>query len=98
MAGTVEDDMTEEAFTESVWDRALFQGDLKYRQMNGEVTDEEAELADFKKQQERKKAAMLNRAKEEMKELLEEDDLLDEELVNKLETLKAEDDNTEDDE
>ena len=90
--------MTEEAFTESVWDRAMFEADLKYRQSKGEVTDDEAELADFKKQQERKKEAMLKRAKEEMKELLEGDDLLDDDLVNKLETMKAEDDNTEDDE
>jgi hypothetical protein len=39
MAGTVDDDMTEAKFKTSVWDRAMFEGDLKYRQMNGEAPD-----------------------------------------------------------
>jgi len=75
MAGTVDEDMTEEAFIESVWDRAMFEGDLKYRQMKGEALDEEAELLDFKAKQERKQQAMLKKAKEELKELLDEEDL-----------------------
>jgi hypothetical protein len=74
MAGTVDEDMTEEAFIESVWDRAMHEGDVKYRQMKGENLDEEAELLDFKAQQERKQQAMLKKAKEELKEILDEVD------------------------
>ena len=95
MAGTIMEGMSEEAFTESVWERALFEGELKYRQMNGEVTDTVAELADFKSQQERKKEAMLKRAKEELKEILDEEDLGGEDLDAKLDTLEASADNTE---
>ncbi|KAG7364224.1 hypothetical protein IV203_037426 [Nitzschia inconspicua] len=74
MAGTVDEEMTEEAFIESVWDRALHEGDVKYRQMKGEDLDEEAELLDFKARQERKQQAMLKKAKEELKEILDEVD------------------------
>lgn len=95
MAGTVDDNMSEEAFIESVWDRALFEGDLKFRQMNGEAPDADAELADFKARQERKKQTMLKRAKEELQEMLAEDELLDDELTKKLESMSAEDDDTE---
>jgi len=84
MAGTVDGDMTEEQFIESVWDRAMFEGDLKYRQMKGEITDPENELADFKARQERKKQTMLKRAKEELAELLEQDDLGGEDLKKAL--------------
>ena len=87
-------DMTEEEFITSVWDRALFEGDLKYRKMIGEVADEETELADFKKRQEKKKVAMLERAKAEMLEALDEEDLGGADLDEKLANLKAEDDNT----
>ena len=73
MAGDIDESMTEEAFTESVWERAMFEGELVYRKMQGEVTDADAELEDFKARQERKKQAMLKRAKDEMKELLEEE-------------------------
>ena len=74
MAGTVPESTTDEEFTEQVWDRAMFEADLKYRQMKGEKNlDPEAELADFKAQQERKKETMLKRAKEELAELLDED-------------------------
>lgn len=95
MEGTVSEDMTEDAFAESVWERAMFEGDLKYRQMNGEVTDADAELADFKAQQERKKRTMLERAKEELKDLLEEEDLGGEDLTKKLDSLDPDADNTE---
>jgi len=74
MAGTVSENTTEEDFTKDVWDRAMFEADLKYRQMNGEeVLSADAELADFKARQERKKETMLKRAKEELAELLDED-------------------------
>jgi len=54
---------SEEEYIQSVWERALFEGDLKYRMMNGQETDERKELAEFKKKQEKKKAMMLERAK-----------------------------------
>ena len=95
MAGEIEKDLSEEAFTESVWERALFEGDLKYRQMKGETTDAEMELADFKAQQERKKQTMLKRAKEELKELLDEENLGGEDLDEKLESIDPDADNTE---
>ena len=95
MAGTVEEGMTEEAFIDSVWERAMFEGGLKYRQMNGEATDTEVELADFKSQQELKKEAMLKRAKEEMKQLLDEDGLGGDDVDERLNALDASADNTE---
>lgn len=74
-SGTGATDLAEDDFIKSVWDRAMFEGDLKYRQINGEVTDAENELADFKAQQERKKQMMLKRAKEELAEVLDAEDL-----------------------
>lgn len=67
--------LSEEEFIKSVWDRAMFEGDLKYRQISGESTNAEAELADFKAKQERKKQMMLKRAKEELAEALNEENL-----------------------
>ncbi len=86
MAGTVDEDLTEEAFTESVWERAMFEGDLKYRQLNGETPDAELELENFKAKQERKQQTMLKRAKEELKEILEEEDLVGADLKATLDT------------
>jgi len=65
---------TEEEYRKSVWERALFEGDLKYRMMRGQETDERKELADFKSNQEKKKEVMLERAKASLQELLDEDD------------------------
>lgn len=96
MAGDIDESMTEEAFTESVWERAMFEGELVYRKMQGEVTDADAELEDFKARQERKKQAMLKRAKDEMKELLEEENLGGDDLDEKLDKIEADADNTED--
>ena len=67
--------LSEDDYIKEVWDRALFEGDLKYRQMNGEANDPESELADFKAQQERKKEIMLKRAKDELREVLEKENL-----------------------
>jgi len=75
MAGTVSEEMSEEDFIESVWDRAMFEGDLKFRQMNGEEPDVDAELLDFKTQQERKQQTMLKMAKQELQDILEEENL-----------------------
>lgn len=91
MAGTVNEDMTEDAFTESVWDRAMFEGDLKYRQLNGETPDADAELESFQAKQERKQQTMLKRAKEQLKEILEEEDLVGVDLKATLDTDDDED-------
>jgi RecG-like helicase len=95
MAGQVDADMTEEDYIKSIWERAMFEGDLKYRTMKGEVMDEETELADFKSQQVRKEETMLKRAKKELKEILQEDDVDDDDLVSKI---NEEDDDDDDDE
>ena len=55
--------MTEEEYIESVWERAMFEGDLKYRMMHGGETDERTELAVFMEKQEKKKQAALRKAK-----------------------------------
>jgi len=65
---------SEEEYIKSVWERALFEGDLKYRMLRGMDTDERKELADFKKKQEKKKATMLERAKASLQEMLDEDE------------------------
>ncbi len=67
---------SEEEYIQSVWERALFEGDLKYRMMNGQETDERKELAEFKKKQEKKKAMMLERAKAGLQELLDGEELV----------------------
>ena len=67
---------SEEEYIKSVWERAQFEGDLKYRMMHGQATDERKELAEFKKKQEKKKAMMLERAKASLQELLDEDELV----------------------
>jgi len=76
--------MTEEEYIESVWERAMFEGDLKYRMMHGGETDERKELAEFEAKQEKKKEAALRRAKEA--------------LEGKLGTLLPDDDDDDDDE
>lgn len=73
MAGEIID-MTEEEYIESIWDRALFEGDLKWRQINGKSTDADAEFEDFKTKQEKKKQAMLEKAKASLAELLDEEE------------------------
>lgn len=72
--------MTEEEYKETVWERAMLEGDLKYRQKIGEVVDEEMELANFKTRQERKQKEMLKKAKRELAEVLGEDVRDDDEL------------------
>jgi len=68
---------SEDEYVKSVWERALFEGDLKYRMLHGQSTDERKELANFKKLQEKKKAAMLERAKASLQEILDEDEASD---------------------
>jgi hypothetical protein len=101
MSGQVDAEMTEEDFVKSIWDRALFEGDLKFRQMKGEKTDDATELADFKTQQERKQGAMLKRAKQEMMDILQEDNLGGDDVTTKLlpeEDTDEDDDDDDDDE
>lgn len=89
IAGNVEADMSEESFLESVWERAMFEGDVVHRQMKGQVTDVDSELEDFKAKQERKKQAMLKKAKSELKEILEEENLGGDDLNEKLDKMDA---------
>jgi len=70
---------SEEEYIKSVWDRAMFEGDLKYRMLHGQATDERKELAEFKKKQEKKKQVMLERAKAAMADLMDDDKDDDEE-------------------
>ena len=72
MSGEISD-MTEEEYIESIWDRAMFEGDLRWRQLNGKETNEEQELEDFKSKQDKKKKAMLERAKASLAELLDDE-------------------------
>lgn len=46
----------EDEFIEVVWDRAMFEADLKYRTMQGQAVSETEERAQFKVDQEKKKA------------------------------------------
>lgn len=70
--------MTEEEYIVKVWDRAMFEGDLKYRMMHGGQTDERAELAVFMTKQEKKKQAALKKVTKALEgklgDLLEDDD------------------------
>ena len=81
---------SEEEYVQSVWERAMFEGDLKYRMLHGQETDERKELAEFKKKQERKKATMLERAKASLDEMLDEED-------DMVKLVKAGDDDDDDD-
>eukprot|EP00815_Leptocylindrus_aporus_P004051 CAMPEP_0116071626 /NCGR_PEP_ID=MMETSP0322-20121206/13907_1 /TAXON_ID=163516 /ORGANISM="Leptocylindrus danicus var. apora, Strain B651" /LENGTH=466 /DNA_ID=CAMNT_0003560041 /DNA_START=321 /DNA_END=1719 /DNA_ORIENTATION=+ len=56
--------MNEEEYIKSVWERAMFEGDLKWRMYHGRDTDERKELAEFLSQQEKKKEVALKRAQE----------------------------------
>jgi hypothetical protein len=56
--------MSEDEYIESVWDRAMFEGDLKYRMMHGQETDERKELSEFLDKKTQKERTMLKRAQE----------------------------------
>jgi hypothetical protein len=70
---TLGGDMDEEAFLKKNWDRAVKEGEWAYRRSNGELTEEEAlnEMEDFKILQDKKQQAMLKRAKEELKDIID---------------------------
>lgn len=46
----------EDEFIEVIWDRAMFEADLKYRTMQGQAVSESEERIKFKESQEKKKA------------------------------------------
>ena len=46
----------EDEFIEIIWDRAMFEADLKYRTMQGQAVNESEERTQFKEGQEKKKA------------------------------------------
>lgn len=56
--------MSEDEYIKSVWERAMFEGDLKWRMTHGRDTDERKELAAFLSEQEKKKEVALKRAQE----------------------------------
>jgi hypothetical protein len=70
---TLGGDMDEEAFLQKNWDRAVKEGEWAYRRSNGDLTEEEAanEMEDFKILQDKKQQAMLKRAKEELKDIID---------------------------
>jgi hypothetical protein len=67
---------SEDEYIKSVWERALFEGDLKYRMLHGQETDERKELAEFKKKQEKKKMMALERAQQQLNAVLDDEDKL----------------------
>ena len=67
---------SEDEYIKSVWERALFEGDLKYRMLHGQETDERKELAEFKKKQEKKKTMALERAQQQLNAVLDDEDKL----------------------
>jgi hypothetical protein len=81
MAGTT--DLKEDKYVEAVWDRALMEGELKYREMHGEKVNKDAEYSDFEERQKRKEETFLKLAKEELAEILEEEGLNDESFDKK---------------
>eukprot|EP00978_Attheya_sp_CCMP212_P006092 scaffold13731_cov51-Attheya_sp.AAC.3 len=57
---------SEEEYITSIWERALFEGDLKYRMLRGQETDERKELAEFQVKQAKKQEAMLEQARKNL--------------------------------
>lgn len=67
--------LSEEEYIKEIWDRALLEGDIKFRQLNGEANDPEGEIANFAAQQERKQEIMLKKAKQDLRTVLDEENL-----------------------
>ncbi|KAL3816746.1 hypothetical protein ACHAXA_004898 [Cyclostephanos tholiformis] len=59
----------EEEFIEVIWDRAMFEADLKYRTMQGQAVSESEERKKFKENQERKKAEAYKMEQERWKQM-----------------------------
>lgn len=93
MAGTIDSTTTsQEEYTKENWERALFEGEVKYRQMKGEKVDVDEEFEDFETRQEKKQQAMLARAKQELTDVLESDGLKADDLKKKWEEDDDDDD------
>ncbi|KAL3796529.1 hypothetical protein ACHAW5_004431 [Stephanodiscus triporus] len=59
----------EEEFIEVIWDRAMFEADLKYRTMQGQAVSESEERKKFKENQEKKKAEAYKMEQERWKKM-----------------------------
>ena len=65
--------ISEEQYIDLVWDRAMFEADLKLRTMEGKSVNESEERKKFKEDQAKKKAAAFEKAKERFKNMMLED-------------------------
>ena len=59
----------EEEFIEVVWDRAMFEADLKWRTMQGQAVNESEERKQFRETQEKKKAEAYKKEQERWKQM-----------------------------
>lgn len=71
LAGTM--NMTVEEFTESVWEQALVEGDVRYRKVNSGIPNEKPELMDFEEKHKRMMDTAYKRAVKDIKQALNED-------------------------
>jgi len=63
----------EAEFIEIIWDRAMFEADLKYRTMQGQAVNEKDEREKFKESMEKKKAEAYKAEQARWKEMTEKD-------------------------
>ena len=63
----------EAEFIEIIWDRAMFEADLKYRTMQGQAVNEKEEREKFKERMEKKKAEAYKAEQARWKEMTEKD-------------------------
>ncbi len=63
----------EEEFIQIVWDRAMFEADLKYRTMSGLAVNESEERAQFKEDQKARKAAAYKKEQDRWNSMTTED-------------------------
>lgn len=59
----------EKEFIEIIWDRAMFEADLKYRTMQGQAVNESEERKEFREDQEKKKAEAYKVEQERWKQM-----------------------------
>lgn len=59
----------ESEFIEVVWDRAMFEADLKYRTMQGQAVNESEERKQFRENQEKKKAEAYKKEQERWQQM-----------------------------
>ena len=59
----------EDAFIEIIWDRAMFEADLKYRTMQGQAVSESEERKKFREDQQKKKEEAYRSEKERWKKM-----------------------------